>query len=147
MLWEPVSDKEREPLGCIVAQRAEALKDLKPLKLGKNVSQQDASLSARSTEGDTHAQQPLTSTRSSGGVTARSLSRMSCVSIYYDATEELESPEDGEAALPSSAALSYMSLCHAVILRLCIGQIWLHGECLFWMNPLGAAAFHLQACL
>ncbi|KAK9915716.1 hypothetical protein WJX75_003077 [Coccomyxa subellipsoidea] len=76
--------------------RAEALKDMKPLNFGRLPSSADVSLSARSADGGaaaTSARGQPQEASAGGGITARSLSRISiasCNSIYYDASEDLE---------------------------------------------------------
>ncbi|BDA44018.1 hypothetical protein COCOBI_05-2020 [Coccomyxa sp. Obi] len=73
--------------------RAEALKDMKPLNILSLPSGVDGSLSARSTDGCEASAGPASAR--GGGVTGRSLSRLSlasCNSIYYDASEDLEEP-------------------------------------------------------
>ena len=84
-------------------QRAEALKDMKPLNILSLPSGVDGSLSARSADGGEAAAGPA-SARGGVGVTGRSLSRLSmasCNSIYYDASEDLEEPPLSSAPLAS----------------------------------------------
>jgi len=91
-------------------QRAEVLKDMKPLNIGRVPSGLGATLSARSADGGGSGSavdsarggsgEAAAAAAAGGGVTARSLSRISMASVYYDASEELEEP------LPSSASCS-----------------------------------------
>lgn len=89
-----------------VLQRAEALKDMKPLNILSLPSGVDGSLSARSTDGGKASAGPASARGGGGGggVTARSLSRLSiasCNSIYYDASEDLEEPPLSSALFSS----------------------------------------------
>ncbi|EIE25801.1 hypothetical protein COCSUDRAFT_60813 [Coccomyxa subellipsoidea C-169] len=70
--------------------RAEALKDMKPLNLGRLPSGGDITLSSRSTDPAMSARGGSGEASVGGGITARSLSIASCKSIYYDASEDLE---------------------------------------------------------
>ena len=80
---------------------------MKPLNFGRLPSSADVSLSARSADGGaaaTSARGQPQEASAGGGITARSLSRISiasCNSIYYDASEDLE-----DGTTPRSSAFS-----------------------------------------